>query len=137
MIIVYGFFAVLALLIAGAAFRQKKNERIAFAVSAFVFSCLMYQLAGFAHSLSYNIWYSSATDKLLEASIGALEEKREGQLLNELKSLRENLVVTYEFKGDYPEQALEAVENLTITAEPGEVVNASSAAGLSENHLHD
>ena len=127
MIIVYGFFAVLGFFIAAAAFCKKRNERIAFAVMAFLFSCLMYHLAGFTHSLSYNLWYSSATNKLLEASISALEEKREDQLLDELESLKENLVVTYEFKGDYPEQVLEAVENLTLTAE-------QDGAGQPDNH---
>lgn len=137
MIIVYGFFAILAALIAGAAWRNKKKERIAFAVCAFLWACLMYQLAGLAHSLNYNIWYSSSTDKLLEASIVALEEKRERQLLDEMESLRENLVVTYELKGDYPDQVLKTVENLTPKAEPADADNPYNPPENPKNQLED
>jgi hypothetical protein len=119
MIIVYIFFATLAGLIAGTALRKKRNERIVFAVSAFMWSCLMLELAGWAESLNYNIWYSSATDDLLTASIQALEENKEGELLREMKALQESLVVTYEMRGDYPDQVLKTVEKLTPKAESG------------------
>ncbi|CAA6697674.1 MULTISPECIES: hypothetical protein, partial [unclassified Lentimonas] len=131
------FFLVLALLIAAAARKEKKAARIAFAVCAFAWACLMYNLAGWVHSLQYNHTYSYSTDLLLDAVIQAMEEERDEQLLNELRALRENFVVTYENKGNYPTLVFWTVENLNGIAEPGDADNPGNPPENSKNQLDD
>lgn len=111
--IVFFFFAVLAALIGGAAFAERKRVRWASAVAAFGWSCLMFAVAGWAESLNYNIWYSSAASKLLKSCCVGLEQGQDESVLRELRRMDGELHVTYEGRGHFKELAERAAENLS------------------------
>lgn len=110
------FFTVLAALIAGAAFAQKKSVRIVSALAAFGWACLMFVAASWAESLNYNAWYSSAASKMLEAYIGSIEQGRQEAVLAEMRRMTNELEVTYEHRGNFKELAERAAVSLTTTS---------------------
>jgi hypothetical protein len=121
-VIIVSFFAVLAVLIAGAALARKKSVRVLAAVAAFGWACLMFMAASWAESLNYNIWYSSAASKMLDACIGGIEQGRQEAVLGEMRRMTNELEVTYEHRGKFKQLAERAAESLTAT-------NAESAGG--------
>ena len=112
-VIVVLFFMVLAILIAGAAFTQKKSARVVAALAAFGWACLMFMAASWAERLNYNAWYSSAASKMLDAYIGGIEQGRQEAVLVEMRRMTNELDVTYEHRGNFKELAERAVSSLT------------------------
>lgn len=109
------FFAVLAALIAGAAFAQRKPARLMSAIAAFGWSCFMFMAASWAESLNHNIWYSSAASKMLDACIVGIEQGRQEAVLGELRRMTNELHVTYERRSNFRELAERAAAGLTRT----------------------
>ena len=62
--------------------------------------------------LNYNIWYSDATNKLITATVKKLEAGEKSLVIEKLKKLKEQLHVTYEFKGNYDELVRVAVKDM-------------------------
>jgi hypothetical protein len=113
------FFMVLAALIGGAAFAQRKSARVLSAAGAFAWSCLMFLAAGWAQSLNYNIWYSKAASKMLSAFVAGIEDGRQAAVLREMRRMTNELHVTYESRGNFKELAERAAKSLTPSnAEP-------------------
>jgi hypothetical protein len=124
--IVILFFMVLAAFIAGAAFAQRKSARLLSAAGAFGWSCLMFMAAGWAESLNYNIWYSSAASKMLRAFVAGIEDGRQDMVLREMRRMTNDLHVTYERRGNFKELAERAAESLASSnAEPDGPANGS------------
>lgn len=133
--IVVLFFAVLAALIAGAALTQRKPVRLVSAIAAFGWSCVMFMAASWADSLNYNIWYSSAASKMLDACIVGIEQGRQDAVLGELRRMTNELHVTYERRGNFRELAERAAASLARTnAEPGGPANRSQPIRAETNH---
>lgn len=119
-VIVVFFFSVLAAFIIGTAFTQKKSVRIVSALAAFGWACLMFVAASWAESLNYNIWYSSAASKMLNAYIGGIEHGHQEAVFAEMRRMNKELEVTYEHRGNFKELAERAAASLTNTnAEQG------------------
>jgi len=64
--------------------------------------------------LNYNIWYSDATKKLISVTVEKLEAGEKSLVIEELKKLKEQLHVTYEFKGNYDELVRKAVKDMEM-----------------------
>jgi len=123
-VIVVLFFMMLAALIAGTAFAQKKSARVISALATFGWACLMFVAASWAESLNYNIWYSSSASKMLDACIGGIEQGRQDAVLREMRRMTNDLDVTYEHKGNFRELAERVASSLTTTnAEQGAPTN--------------
>jgi amino acid transporter len=91
---------------------SKKSIRCTLGILA-ILSCFgVAVLAAQIVRLNYNIWYSSATAKLLDSTINQLENKETKFVIKELKTLREKIPVTYEFKGNYNELAAETTKKM-------------------------
>lgn len=103
---------VLAALIGSAAFSRKKSARSLSAVGAFGWSCLMFMAAGWAESLNYNIWYSSAASKMLRAFATGIEDGRQDMVLHEMRLMTDELHTTYERRGNFKELAERAAQKL-------------------------
>ncbi|HYT18814.1 MAG TPA: hypothetical protein VEW05_01130, partial [Candidatus Polarisedimenticolia bacterium] len=87
---------------------------------------LMFMAACWAESLNYNIWYSSAASKMLEAYISGIEGGRQDLVLREMKKMTNELDVTYERRGNFKDLAERAAQSLTtISAEPDGAANGS------------
>jgi hypothetical protein len=82
------------------------------AVAAFGWACLMFSVAGWAESLNYNTWYSSAASKLLKGCIVGIEQGHQEAVLSELRRMTQELHVTYERRGNFRELAERAAANL-------------------------
>jgi hypothetical protein len=126
MAIVVSFFLVLAALLAATAFAQKKTVRVVSALAAFGWACLMFVAANWAESLNYNIWYSNAAYKMLDAYIRSIHAGRQDAVVTEMRRMTNDLVVTYENKGNFKGLAERAAANLTI---------AVPEQGSGTNHL--
>jgi hypothetical protein len=111
-VIVVLFFSVLAAFIGGATFAERKPIRMVSAVAAFGWACLMFSVAGWAESLNYNTWYSSAASKLLKGCIVGIEQGHQEAVLSELRRMTQELHVTYERRGNFRELAERAAANL-------------------------
>jgi hypothetical protein len=123
-VIVVLFFVVLATLIAGTAFAQRKSIRVVSALATFGWACLMFVAASWAESLNYNSWYSSAASKMLDAYIGGIEQGRQEAVLIEMRRMTNEFDVTYEHRGNFKELAERAASSLTTTnAEQGVAAN--------------
>jgi hypothetical protein len=61
------FFGILAVLIAVAAFSQRKSVRISSAILAFACACFLFVAARWVESLNQNAWYISAASEMLKA----------------------------------------------------------------------
>ena len=139
--IVILFFAVLGVFTAGTAFAQRKSIRLISAIATFGWACLMFMAASWAESLNYNIWYSSAASKMLNACIVSIEQGRQDAVLTEMRRMTNELHVTYERRGNFRELAERTAVSLTASnAEPdgpasgsqpirSETNRTSSAAG--------
>lgn len=112
--IVILFFLLLAVLIAVAAFSERKSVRISSAILAFGLACFMFVIARWAESLNQNIWYSGAASEMLNACIDGLEQGREEVVLGEMKKMSGELEVTYEYRSNFRELAEQMAENLKI-----------------------
>ena len=124
--IVVLFFMVLAAFIGGTAFARRKSVRLLSAVATFGWACLMFMAAGWAESLNYNIWYSSAASKMVHACIVGIEQGHQDAVLTELRRMTNELHVTYEYRGNFRELAERTAASLgTSNAEPGGAANGS------------
>ena len=112
-IIVIILFLILAALIYGAAMSTHIRRRVIMAVSAFLWSFLMFHSASFVVTLNHNIHYSTAAANFLDASIQGIEEGRKSEVLNEMKQVRGALRPTYENIGNFKELANGAAKRLT------------------------
>ena len=105
-------FLILAALIYGAAVSTHVRRRVIMASAAFLWSFLMFQSASFLETLNYNIWYSKAAAKFLDASILGIEEGRKSEVLTEMKQMRGALRPSYESRGNFKELANGAAKRL-------------------------
>src|SRR4051794_30279293 len=90
------FFSVQLAFIGTAALARKRTVRISCAVGASLWSCLMFLVADCAEKFNYNVWYSSATSKMLKGCVAGLQAGRKDAVLAELKQMSDELEVTYE-----------------------------------------
>lgn len=60
--------------------------------------------------LNYNIWYSSATAKLIDSTITKLNQDKTGEAIEMLTDIRSKMSVTYERKGNYDELVRDAIK---------------------------
>jgi hypothetical protein len=91
---------------------SKKSVRCTLGILA-ILSCFgVAFLAAQLVRLNYNIWYSSATARLLDSTINQLENKETKFVINELKILRDKMPITYEFKGNYDELAADTAKKM-------------------------
>lgn len=125
------FFAILAAFIAGTVFAQRKSVRVVAAIAAFGWACFMFMAASWAESLNYNIWYSSAASKMLEASIISIEQGQQDAVLREMRRMTNELDVTYERRGNFKELAERMAESLTtLKPSQGAAANRRPAGQL-------
>jgi hypothetical protein len=136
LVIIVVFYLVLAALIAAATFARKMRVRVFSALASLGWAALMYKAASWAESLNYNIWYSSAASKMLDAYIAGLEEGRQEAVLNEMKRMTNELHVTYEQRGNFKELAERAAESLAAGGtERNNSTNRSAPVFPSTNRL--
>ena len=109
------FFGILGMFIASTTFASRKSVRVIAAIAAFGWSCLMFIAASWAERLNYNIWYSSAASKMIKACIDNLEHGNQDVVLSALRSMTNDLEVTYEHRGNFKQLAERAAENLSRT----------------------
>jgi len=95
-----------------AATQPNKSSRIYFGLGAFAWACLMFLVTSWVQNLKYNMWYSSSASKMISAFIEALECGRTQDVLREAKKLKEELPVTYEYRGNFKELAARASDTL-------------------------
>ena len=117
-LIIVIFFGVLAALIAGAAFATSKRGRVIAGVAALEWACLMFLAAGMVETFNLNIWYSQSARNLLDASVAGIEEGKSDEVAGELATMRENLEVTYEHRGNFKELAEETAARLKNLSSP-------------------
>lgn len=103
--IIIAFFAVLAALIVGSVVYSHKRTRIVFGVMTFAWSSLMFIAANEVQTYNLNAWYSAAARRMIDASIATIDSGRHQELNTGLKKMRDNLVVTYENRGNFKELA--------------------------------
>ena len=111
-LIIFIFFGILAALIAGAAVATSKRGRAIAGVAALGWSCLMFLAAGMVETFNLNIWYSQSAHNLLDASVAGIKAGKGDQVAGELATMRENLEVTYERRGNFKELAEETTVRL-------------------------
>ena len=113
--IVVPFFILLVAIITATAFAQKKSARVISALATLGWACLMFAAASSVESLAFNIHYSNAAYKMLNAYIGGLEQGRQDAVLREMRRMTNELVVSYERKGNFKELAERAASSLVTT----------------------
>jgi hypothetical protein len=111
-LIIVIFFGVLAALIAGAAVATSKRGRAIAGVAALGWSCLMFLAARMVETFNLNIRYSQSAHNLINASVAAIKAGKSDQVATELATIRENLEVTYEHRGNFKELAEETAARL-------------------------
>jgi hypothetical protein len=72
----------------------------------------MFFAANTVQTFNINIWYSTAASNLLGASIQALEEERDQEVIHEFQQMQESLISTYEHRGNFRALAITATSNL-------------------------
>jgi hypothetical protein len=125
-LIIVIFFGVLAALIAGAASATSKRGRVISGVAALGWACLMFLAARMAESFNLNIWYSLSARNLLDASVAGIKAGKGDQVAGELATMRENLEVTYEHRGNFKELAEETAARLKNLSGPPHESNKPS-----------
>ena len=115
-----GIFAVLFLLLMifvwAAAVSDDKPRRVNYGIGATIIAALAFFFTGTVISFNYNAWYSSAADRLMAASVKAMEEGREADVLREWKAMDKKFRWQYETKGDFRKIAEEAIEGMSGNA---------------------
>lgn len=111
-LIIVIFFGILAALIAGAAVAASQRARAISGVVALGWACLLFLAARMVESFNLNIWYSQSARNLLDASIAAINAGKSDQVAGELATMRQNLNVTYEHRGNFKELAEETTARL-------------------------
>ena len=116
-IIVIIFFAVLAVFLGVACCSSSRRTRIVGAFVAFGWACLVFMAANMVETFNLNIWYSQAADDLLESSIDAINAGDADKVSAEFVAMREELEVTYEFRGNFKELAIATTERIRSRTE--------------------
>ena len=111
------FFGVLAALIAGAACASSKRGRAISGVVAFGWSLVMFTAARMVETFNLNAWYGSSAHRLLDASVSAIDAGHADAAGRVLATMREDLVVTYENRGNFKELANETATRLQDLSE--------------------
>ena len=130
MMIVIIFFAVLAVFLGVTCLCTNRGNRIVGAVVAFGWSCLMFIVAGFTQSLELNLWYSQAADELLESAVDAINTGDADKVAVELTTMREELKITYEERGNFNELAITTAERIR----KGNQTNMSTLAPVRQDN---
>ena len=117
-LIIIIFFGILAALIGGAALAASKRARAISGMAALGWACLMFLAARMAESFNLNIWYSLSARNLLDASVAGIKAGKSDQVAGELATMRENLEVTYEHRGNFKELAEETAARLKNLSGP-------------------
>jgi hypothetical protein len=83
----------------------------------------MFIAANMVETFNLNIWYSQAADNLLESSIDAIHAGDGDRVATELAAMRDELQVTYEFRGNFRELAIATTDRIrnTTKAESKEI----------------
>jgi|GEM_PF-3718830 len=106
------FFGVLAALISVSVFGQRRRTRAIGGVFAFLWSCLMFPLASEVERFELNAWYSAAAFQMVGATIEALNEGRNSQVIEEFTAMRASLHVEWEKRGNFKDLATTVAANL-------------------------
>ena len=112
----YAVFTILFLILLAflwtAIVAEDRKKRVRYGIVAILAAGLGFFVAGSAISFNYNAWYSSAADKLLEASVKGMEEGRQAEVLREWKAMDKKFRWSYEVKGNFRRLVEEAVEGM-------------------------
>jgi len=103
--IIIAFFAVLTALIVGSVVCSHKRSRIVFGVMTLAWASLMFIAANGVQTYNLNAWYSAAAARMIDESIATIDSGRHQELNAGLKNMRDNLIVTYENRGNFKELA--------------------------------
>ena len=68
-------------------------------------SSLMFIAANEVQTYNLNAWYSAAAARMIDGSIATIDSGRHQELNTGLKNMRDNLIVTYENRGNFKELA--------------------------------
>lgn len=90
-----------------------RGKRIRYGIVSILAAALGFFVVGFTTSFNYNAWYSAAADKLIEASVKAMESGRQADVLREWKVMDEKFRWTYETKGNFRKLAEQAIKGLS------------------------
>ncbi|MFM2296987.1 MAG: hypothetical protein RL117_694 [Verrucomicrobiota bacterium] len=119
-LIVIAFFAILLLFLGIACSAPSKRGRVIGAFVAFAWSCLMFMAANMVERFNLNAWYSSAADELLDSSIEAIDAGRADHVSAELAEMRDELEVTYQYRGKFDELARATARRIRSTSSVGD-----------------
>lgn len=114
------FFGVLAALIAGAAGARSRRGRAVFGAVALAWISLMFSAARMVETYDLNAWYGASAHNLLNASVSAIEAGHAEATGHALAAMRENLIVTYENRGNFKELADQTATRLKNLNEVGD-----------------
>lgn len=103
--IIIAFFAVLAALIVGIVACSHKRTRIVFGIMTLAWASLMFITANEVQTYNLNAWYGAAAARMIDSSIAAIDSGKHQELNAGLKKMRDNLIVTYENRGNFKELA--------------------------------
>lgn len=113
----FAIFAVLFLVLLAfmwtAITSDDRKRRIRYGALSIIAAALGFFVTGSAISFNHNAWYSSAADKLLKASVKAIEEGRQSDVLREWKALDEKFRWSYESRGNFRKLAEEAIKGMS------------------------
>lgn len=106
-------FLLLMLLIGAAVTSEQRGRRLRYGIAARIFAAIAFFFTGTVVSFNYNAWYSSAADKLLTASVKAMEEGRQAAVLREWKAMDGKFRWSYETRGNFRKIAEEAIQGMS------------------------
>ncbi len=104
---------MLMIFVWAAAVSDKRVTRVNYGIGATIIAALTFFFTGTVMSFNYNAWYSSAADRLMAASVKAMEEGREADVLREWKAMDKKFRCLYGTKGDFRKIAEEAIEGIS------------------------
>lgn len=110
-------FLVLIASIWTAVTSEDRRRRIRYGIAAILAAAICFFLVGTVASFQHNDSYSRAADKLLEASVNALEGGRQAEVLREWKAMDQKFRQSYETRGNFREITEEAIKGMN-TSEP-------------------
>ena len=109
-------FVIFLLAVTGTVTLEDKKERMRCGIASIIAAIVGFFAIGMAIRANHNAWYSSAADKLMAASVKAMEEGREADVLREWKAMDKKFRWQYETKGDFRKIAEEAIEGMSGNA---------------------
>ena len=90
-----------------------RRRRIRYGAVSILAAALGFFFTGSVISFTYNSWYSSAADKLVEASVKAMEEGRQEEVIREWKAMDARFRRSYETRGNFRGIAEDAIKGMS------------------------